>query len=164
MYAAELRFVQRKNTRTPVICPNFTKDCFFPVGPIVVMSRPQSSLCLTWLSPDQWTMAGERNTTFLARSTCCSGVCERTRKYPQIHGKDLVKTRSSRASVNSSRDYTQTPEGERDPSDDQDDKGPTVSDRLLFFNISKPLADYFRGTRPSEDCSDRARSSIEGYC
>ena len=49
----------------------------------------------------------------------------------------------ARPSVESGRGYTKAPEGGRDkgtfrgPSDDQDDHGPTVFDRLLFFNMFK---------------------------
>ena len=49
----------------------------------------------------------------------------------------------ARPSVESGRRYTKAPKGRRDkgtfrgPSDDQDDHGPTVFDRLLFFNMIK---------------------------
>ena len=49
----------------------------------------------------------------------------------------------ARPSVESGRGYTKAPKGRRDkgtfrgPSDDQDDHGPTVFDRLLFFNMIK---------------------------
>ena len=47
----------------------------------------------------------------------------------------------ARPSVESGREYTKAPEGGRDkgafrrPSDDQDDHGTMVFDRLLFFNM-----------------------------
>ena len=107
-------------------------DSIFLIGPIVVLNRLQSSLFLTRLSPDQWTMAGgggggggDESRTFLARSTRFRGAGMRkysTRKYPakgtrQRPGRDKGTFRG--------------------PSDDQDDHGPTVFDRLLFFNMFK---------------------------
>ena len=61
-------------------------------------------------------------------------------------GEDRVLTlrrNYARPPVESDRGYTKAPEGGRDkgtfrgPSDDQDDHGTTVFDRLLFFNMFK---------------------------
>ena len=92
-------------------------ESIFLIGPIVVLNRLQSSPFLTRLSPDQWTMAGgggggDESRTFLARSTRFRGAS--MRKYARDKGTF------------------------RGPSsDDQDDHGPTVFDRLLFFNMFK---------------------------
>ena len=87
-------------------------DAIFLIGTIAVMNRLQSSPFLTRLSPDQWTMAGgDESRTFLSRSTRFRGAS--MRKYAWDKGTFMGH------------------------SDDQDDHGPTVFDRLLFFNMFK---------------------------
>ena len=143
------------NTRHILVTAAFHQGLFFPIGPIWTRlspmnqffdrpdCRPESPPIVPFFDPiesrpmDHGGGWGRITQVRSSRDRHVSGaqVCESTRKYPQVPGKDPVETRG--------------------PSGDPRTTKTTTGRRFLigycFSTCLKTVADHFFGTRPSED-------------